>query len=50
MALWVNQNPTAGCCGGNWLTKKDGMVWKGADAKTVNRGLIMAERREIEKN
>jgi len=31
MTLWVKQNPTAGCCGGNWLTKNEGRSWEGCE-------------------
>lgn len=48
MALWVKRYPRAGCCGDNRLPKDEGPslgeIGKGADAKTVNRGLDFTER------
>ncbi len=48
--MWVKQEPTAGCCGDNWLDNNEGLTWggigKGADAKTVNRGLDLPGRGE----
>jgi len=29
MALWVKQNPTAGCCGNNWPAKNEGRGLEG---------------------
>ena len=46
MALWVKQNPTAGCCGGNWLTKNEGRSWEGCESGDSARRLDYAGRGE----
>jgi hypothetical protein len=38
MALWVKENPTAGCCGDNWLAKNEGRGWEGRGCQNGESG------------
>jgi len=50
MALWVKQNPTAGCCGGSCLTKHEGWGWERCECHDSESGLDHAGRGKIEEN
>ena len=46
MALWVKQNPNAGCCGGNSQARIEGWGQEERWCRDGDRGLHLARRAE----